>query len=94
MSGNLITDGLGGTLAVMAPEARITFFETLIANLEAAYLALSTQKVRSYTVNTGQTTQTVTKRELGQLSAALEWAYDRYEFFLSRANGGNTIIVR
>ena len=94
MSSLLTVESLTGSLGVMDPAARITFFETLITNLEAAFLVLSTGRVASYTLNTGQTTETVTKRNLVDIRATLDWAYARLEFFLMRYEGGNTIVVR
>ena len=73
---------------------RITFFEGLIVILEGAISALSTDQKKSYTINTGQTTETVTKRDLTMLTTRLDWAYRRLDYFNMRRNGGVSIYVQ
>lgn len=73
---------------------RITFFEELIIVLEEAISGLSTDQKKSYTINTGQTTETVTKRDLSMLTSKLDWAYQRLDYFNNRRNGGVTIYVK
>ena len=73
---------------------RITFFEGLIVVLEGAISGLSTDQKKSYTINTGQTTETVTKRDLSMLTSKLDWAYQRLDYFNMRRDGGVSIYVR
>ena len=75
-------------------QGRITFFETLIPILEAAIEAVATGTVQSYTINTGQTTETVNKKNLMSYTSRLDWAYGRLEFWTMRLNGGATIQIR
>lgn len=73
---------------------RITFFEGLIVVLEGAISGLSTDQKKSYTINTGQTIETVTKRDLSKLTSKLDWAYQRLDYFNTRRGGGVSIYVR
>jgi hypothetical protein len=75
-------------------QARIDYFEALIVSIETAVEGLSTDQKKSYTIATGQTTETVTKRDLSALTSKLDWAYQRLDYFNIRRNGGGTIIVR
>ena len=75
-------------------QTRIDFYEGLIVELEAAIYGLSSGTISSYTLNTGQSTETVTKRTLGAISARLDWAYSRLDYFTMRRNGGVSVIVR
>lgn len=75
-------------------QARIDFYEGLIVELEGAIEGLSSGTISSYTLNTGQSTETVTKRTLGAISARLDWAYNQLDYFTTRRNGGVSVIVR
>jgi len=66
----------------------------VIAALEDAILDLSTGTLRSYTLNTGQTTQTVTKKNISVLSSAIDSWYARMDYWNSRLNGGAVVYVR
>lgn len=50
----------------------ITWLLTIISNLRSAILALSTGNEKSYSLNTGQTTQSVTRKDLGDLRVQLK----------------------
>jgi hypothetical protein len=50
----------------------IEWILTVIANLRTVITALSTGTGKSYSINTGQTTQSVTKKDLGNLRAQLQ----------------------
>lgn len=75
-------------------QARIIYYEGLIVILETAIETISSGTVRSYTINTGQTTETVTKKNLAELTNRLDWAYMRLDYWNARLNGGVTIQVR
>lgn len=75
-------------------QARIDAISAQITAYEDALTALASDNVRSYTLNTGQTVQTVTKRDVVRLSNMLDWLYTRYDLFYSRLNGGTSIYVR
>lgn len=73
---------------------RITAIEALIVAYEAASLALATGGVQSYTLDTGQSKQTVTKLDLGRLQETLDGLYNQRAVLTARLNGGGTIIGR
>lgn len=50
----------------------IEWLLTVIGNLRSVITSLSTGTSKSYSINTGQTTQSVTKKDLGNLRAHLE----------------------
>lgn len=52
--------------------ARLTTARTILEAYEAAITALATDSVQSYTLDTGQTRQVVTKAQLAQLRLAYE----------------------
>lgn len=56
--------------------ARIQAVETFIEQAEAAQLAIAAGAT-SYTIDTGQTRQTVTKSGVGELKNAIDEAYNR-----------------
>lgn len=59
-----------------------------IEALETAMVDLSTGTIKSYTLNTGQTTQSVTKKNINLLTSAIESCYGLIEFWDMRKNGG------
>lgn len=69
-------------------EARITKTKELIEAYEEAILQLSTGAVQSYSLNTGQTQQTVTKQQLSQLKNTLESLENRYATLQARLGCG------
>lgn len=72
-------------------QTRITNTESQICAYEGAIEALVVQGVASYTLDTGQTTQTVTKLNLSGLQKSLDALYNRRATMLARCNGaGNT----
>ena len=74
-------------------EDRITVTYNLILNYEAAIDALLINGVQSYSLNTGQTQQNVTKFDLARLQEALDMLYNRYNILTARLNGGGSINV-
>jgi uncharacterized protein (DUF342 family) len=59
-------------------EARITATQTAIVAYEAAILALSTG-AQTYSLDTGQTRQSVTRAQLGSLTKTLSMLEERLE---------------
>lgn len=53
-------------------ESRIAACKARIVALEAAFLAVSSGNVASYTLDTGQTREVVTKKSLGVLQRTLD----------------------
>lgn len=74
--------------------ARITYFKTLAVAIEAALLALSSSQTTSYTLSTGQTSQTVTKANVSGLRSQLEYAYNMIDYFNTKLNGGAMVHIR
>lgn len=73
-------------------EARIAKTEELIEAIEDAILAL-TGGAQSYTLNTGQTTQSVTKASLGSLRLQLDSLENRRAVLKQRLCGNGTTHV-
>lgn len=74
-------------------QARITATEALIDAYEAAALALGTGGAQSYTLDTGQSRQTVTKLDLIQINKTLEGLYNRLVTLQARLSGGTVLAV-
>lgn len=74
--------------------ARITATKALIDAFEAATLALAIGGIQSYTLDTGQTRQTVTKLDLKSIQDTLDMLYNRCAMLEARLNGGNVTIAR
>ena len=75
-------------------QTSLTNTETQIRAYEAAIEALVVQGVASSTLDTGQTTQTVTKLNLSGLQKSLDALYNRRATMLARCNGAGTIQSR
>lgn len=75
-------------------QARIDYYTTLITAYEESLTALSSQGLKSYTLNTGQTTETVTKQDVWRIQQLLESALASLDYWDMRLNGGATIYVR
>jgi len=71
-------------------EERITQTKALIDAYEAALLAFGTNgALQSYTLDTGQTRQTVTRANLTELQRILDSLYNRLCVFEARLKGGS-----
>lgn len=73
-------------------QARIDKTKELIVAYEDAVAALAVEGAQSYTLDTGQDRQTVTKLELGTLNRVLDVLYNRCAVLEARLNGGSTIV--
>lgn len=73
---------------------RITAVQAQIVALEAAMLALATGAIQSYSLDTGQTRQLVTKLDLDMLNRVLDSMYNRCVTLEARLTGGNSVTVR
>lgn len=67
---------------------RLTATRTQIEELEDALTALATGQLQSYTLDTNQSRQTVTKLELGTLQNAINTLYTRCAMLEYRIYGG------
>lgn len=72
---------------------RIAKTKVLIEAYEDATTALA-GGVQSYTLDTGQSRQTVTKLDLEALNKMLDTLYNRLCIMQTRLNGSGTVIVR
>lgn len=70
---------------------RITSTQTQITAMETALEAFSDPDVFSYTIDTGQTRQTVTRNTLGSLQTQIDSLYNRLATLEARLNGAVTI---
>ena len=75
-------------------QERITKTKAMIEAYEDAVLALGTDGIQSYDLDTGQTRQRVTKLDLDDLNETLEKLYNRLAVFEARLNGCGTTIMR
>ena len=74
-------------------QGRIAATKALIEAYEAAALALG-NGVQSYTLDTGQTRQIVTRADVKELNATVDTLYNRCATLEARLNGGTAIIAR
>lgn len=71
---------------------RLDATQGLIDAYEAAILAVGTTGgVQSYTLDTGQTRQTVTRADLKELQDILDQLYNRYTTIQARMGVGGTV---
>lgn len=75
-------------------QARIEATKDQIAAYEDAALALGTNGIQSYTLDTGQSRQTVTKADLKAIQETIDKLYNRCATLEARLNGGNTVTMR
>jgi len=68
-------------------QARITATQTQIETLEEAVDAVSSGAVQSWTLDTGQTRETVTKKNVATYEATLDRLYNRLAVLEARLNG-------
>lgn len=73
---------------------RITATKAEIVAYEAAILSLATTGAQSYTLDTGQSRQTVTRANLTELRKALEALYNQCATMQARLSGGGSVIMR
>jgi hypothetical protein len=74
-------------------EARIAKTKVLIEAYEDAILSLSSGAVLQYSLDTGQTRQTVTKQQIGSLRLVLDELENRLSTLEARLCGASTRIV-
>ena len=75
-------------------QSRITAIQSQITAYETAMVTLSAGTVKSYTLNTGQTSQSVTKRDLSRLQAELDALIGRLEYWDDRLNNTGVVLAR
>lgn len=72
---------------------RIAATKTAIESYEAAELALTTGGAQSYTIDTGQSRQTVTRSNLTEIRKGVESLYNRLATLESRVFGSTTRVA-
>ena len=72
---------------------RVEATRAAIVAYETAILALS-NGAASYSLDTGQTRQSVTKQQLGSLRLQLEALENRLAYYMNKLDGGGVVIVR
>lgn len=68
-------------------QERLDYNKTLAVNYETAIATLSTDGIESYTLDTGQGRQQVTRRDLTGLQSDLDIIYNRIATLDARVNG-------
>lgn len=74
-------------------EARITATKASIVAAEDAELALLGGGIQTYTIDTGQTRQTVTKANITELRNYIDSLYNRLVTLQARLTGGGVVNV-
>lgn len=74
-------------------QSRLDNLETIIIAYDDAILALLTGGAQSYTLDTGQTRQTVTKLNLAELQRTRESLYNQYVTLEARLKGTGVVNV-
>ena len=75
-------------------DARIAAIQLAIVAYETALVSLSSGTVKSYTINDGQTTETVTKKDLVRLQQGLDALIGRLQFWDEQKCNRGTILAR
>lgn len=73
-------------------QARIDATKLQIVVYEDAALALGTAGIQSYTLDTGQSRQTVTKLDLDMIQKTIDSLYNRCATLEARLNGSGSLI--
>ena len=74
-------------------EERIVSIKARIVALEDAELALASGAIQEYTLDTGQTRQTVTKVNIATLQRTVTSLYNQYATLCARLNGAGVMAV-
>lgn len=74
-------------------EERIAATKAQIVVYEEAILQLNSGAVQSYTLNTGQTTTTVTRFDVARLNQSLDSLYNRLATLEARLTGSGVVKV-
>jgi len=73
---------------------QIAVLETIITAYNAAIIALTTGGIESYTMDTGQSRQTVTKQNLNKMRADRQSLMNERSTLKIRCYGGGSITMR
>lgn len=75
-------------------QERIDKTAALIVVYEDALLAFAATPIETYRIDTGQTTQTVTRANMASLQRQLDGLYNRYATLCARVTGAGSTITR
>ena len=75
-------------------QARIDATKLQIVAFEDAVLALGEGGIQSYTIDTGQTRNTVTKFDIEWINGVIDGLYNRCATLQARLDGSGTVMVR
>lgn len=75
-------------------QERITATKAEIVALENAALDLSSGAIISYTIDTGQSRQVVTRSSVSTINTVIDSLYNRLATLEARLNGSGTVIGR
>lgn len=75
-------------------QQRITSIQAQIVAYENAIIALASGGIQSYTIDTGQSRQTVTKLDLKNLNDVLNSLMNQLAIYEARLTGNGTVIGR
>lgn len=75
-------------------QARITATQTQIATLEDAAASIASGAITSYTLDTGQSRQVVTRANISLINKTIDSLYNRLATLEARLNGSGTVIGR
>lgn len=74
-------------------QTRIDRTKALIIAYEDCLLALASNKNKSYSINTGQTTETVSQKDIPSVQSLLETLYSQLDYFDAMLSGTVSTIV-
>lgn len=74
--------------------AQLTQLEELITEYQNAALDLATNRIQSFSFDTGQTKETVSKTDVKRLQDVIDQLYNRYVVLCNRCTGHNVVIQR
>lgn len=75
-------------------EEQIARYKTLITAYSDAILAITVEGIQSYTLDTGQSRQTVTRIDLDRLQRTLDSLFSQLEVWQTRLDGGGVSSIR
>lgn len=89
-----LTNGVKNVMDRSFISGRIISTKAQIVVFEDAAVALGTGQIQSYTIDTGQTRQVVTRMNLTELEKAIYRLYNLCAMLEARLTGGNVVTVR
>lgn len=75
-------------------QERIAATKAQIVAYEDAVLALADTSIQSYTLDTGQSRQVVTRYDIASMQKTIDSLYNRLVTLQARCNGGGSVIAQ